>query len=509
MEEFKKKYPYADFSNFYVDTDDYGHIRVFTNVSDLGMVSVEGLLLLKDEYTKRLYINKPANHVESKPSWPNIWRLGGTVKDLQNMIKGGNYDDDWYYPKHQNLGFPINNFRVYVNDKDYFMSMLPPISASWSRGKTIDEKQNTYINEVAFDYKKESYFAMLCGAYISSYLCGISLMNVNYLDSPKVIESLIEKQNTGINQVGFGYKEEPYFAMIAGAYVCSYLSGISLMNLNYESNPKIVESLVRYHFYYQIRKFMKHPELLDKYSFTAVREHIPYRVKEVESEGTDRNGNEFFLDVKIEYSSNDYLSFISPKSNGLTKIGEELLQESIESFVYSILGSQARCRWSIIKGARGLQTQDIFRQIVNDTIVQNDINTSISNMRKAIADTNVTLNLAITPDVILMPSNLIILDKSMPGYNNFLTVANSRVSFGVNSKVNYMGVKKDPPKNVHQPDKPVEHLDDLDKVDKPKKPTDPASKAVVKSISDNHNTEILALLGVSSLSTFLVVKYML
>ena len=36
MEEFKKKYPYADYQQFYVDTDDYGHIRVFTNVSDIG-----------------------------------------------------------------------------------------------------------------------------------------------------------------------------------------------------------------------------------------------------------------------------------------------------------------------------------------------------------------------------------------------------------------------------------------------------------------------------------------
>ena len=89
------------------------------------------------------------------------------------------------------------------------------------------------------------------------------------------------------------------------------------------------------------------------------------------------------------------------------------------------------------KGAKSSQTQDVFRTIVNDTIVQNDTTILISNMRKSIQATNVTLNVAVVPNVILMPSNFIILSDKIEGYNNILTTATNEMEFGVNKDVNY------------------------------------------------------------------------
>ena len=91
-----------------------------------------------------------------------------------------------------------------------------------------------------------------------------------------------------------------------------------------------------------------------------------------------------------------------------------------------------------------------FRKIVKDTIVQNDTTVLISNMRASIQATNVVLNLAIVPNVILMPSNFVILDKKIEGYNNVLTTATEEMSFGVNKDVNY---SKPKPKN-----KPDDHI---------------------------------------------------
>ena len=56
------------------------------------------------------------------------------------------------------------------------------------------------------------------------------------------------------------YMVDDISALICGAYIASYLSGISLLNLENESN--LITSFVRYHLYYQIRKFMRHPELI-------------------------------------------------------------------------------------------------------------------------------------------------------------------------------------------------------------------------------------------------------
>ena len=68
---------------------------------------------------------------------------------------------------------------------------------------------------------------------------------------------------------------------------------------------------------------------------------------------------------------------------------------------------------------------------------------AISDMRTAIKNTNVVLNMAITPGIILIPSNMIIIKEKVAGYNNVLTLATKEMKFGVNENVNY--VKPVPP----------------------------------------------------------------
>ena len=293
----------------------------------------------------------------------------------------------------------LHNFRVYVNDRDYFMSNFPHVYARWSTGKIFNEH--------------------------------------GLID--------LRKQN-------FDYKTEPYFAMICGAYIASYLSGISLLNLH-DDHP-LISTFVRYHFYYQIRKFMQNPELIEQYDISEVRKHIPAVYKSRDSVGTDDDGNRYIYRVAVERSGTDYRSFIAYESSGLTMIGQKLFQESLESFNYSVLGAEARTRWSIVgKGAKSSQTQDVFRKIVKDTIVQNDTTVLISNMRTSIQATNVVLNLAVVPNVILMPSNFVILDKKIEGYNNILTTATEEMTFGINKNVNY----SEPAKSDDLPD---DHIND-------------------------------------------------
>ena len=279
----------------------------------------------------------------------------------------------------------LHNFRVYVNENEYFMSGLPHVYARWSSDKVFNENGLKDIRKTSFDYKTEPYFAMICGAYIASHLSGISLLNL--------------------------------FDNTAG---------------------NLISSFVRYHFYYQIRKFMQHPKLIHQYDVSGVKKYIPYKVVERESKGTDGDDNIFVYMTYVEHSSTDYRSFIAYRSEGLTPIGQKLFQESLESFNYSVLGAEARTRWSIVgRGAKSSQTQDVFRKIVEDTIIQSSSTVLISNMRKSIQVTNVVLNLAVVPNVILMPSNFVILSKKIKGYNNVLTTATEDMTFGVNKNVNY------------------------------------------------------------------------
>ena len=393
-DNFLKKYPKADMEKFafQVDINKDGTLkssRVFFQVDSMSAFDIKSKEFTSNpEYTKYLHSGT------KKEPWPKVWSDGGSKPKFTRLkfpkdpltkcdARWCGIPDDTQFQEPADLKQSLHNFRVYVNDRDYFMSNFPHVYARWSTGRKFSE------------------------------------------------DGLIDlrKQN-------FDYKTEPYFAMICGAYIASYLSGISLLNLH--DDYPLISTFVRYHFYYQIRKFMQNPELIDHYDISEVRKHIPAVYKSEESVGTDGDGNRYIYRVAIERSGTDYRSFIAYESSGLTTIGQKLFQESLESFNYSVLGAEARTRWSIVgKGAKSSQTQDVFRKIVEDTIVQNDTTVLISNMRASIQATNVVLNLAVVPNVILMPSNFVILDKKTAGYNNILTTATEEMSFGINRNVNY------------------------------------------------------------------------
>ena len=232
-------------------------------------------------------------------------------------------------------------------------------------------------------------------------------------------------------------------------------------------------SIARYCVYYHLKRFLEDPSKLGPYltedlrdlvknnlrvrkiwkrKFVRTKENISLWYSQQENKQNIRNyryvsGSVFSGVLGIEYeeidhvlpqnAETDWMSFVKENSDGLTKTGQKLLQMAIESYVYSVLGSQARTRWPIVgQGAKSLQTQDIFHVLVNDSIVQDDPVKNISNMRTAIENTNVLLNLVICPGIILIPSSMIILKKRVEGYNNYLTLATKDMKFGVNEDVN-------------------------------------------------------------------------
>ena len=271
------------------------------------------------------------------------------------------------------------------------------------------------------------------------------------------------------------YEKNSYLTAIIAAYVSTYVCGISTKHLEYnKETPGIITSMVRYHLYYQMSRFLTYPKKLERYFSlipNSVKKHKPTHVGwvdaydqgreeintwllEKQKEGEQRkirkwsyskNSHGYVTGIKYQKvgghfpnSVDDYKMFIATTTNGLTKIGQKLFQQSIESCVYSILGAQTKTRWSIVReGAKSLQTQDVFHKIVKESLVESDVMITISNMRTAIETTNVVLNMAISPGMILVPSNLIIQKKKIPGYNNILELATDKMKFGKNADVNY------------------------------------------------------------------------
>ena len=174
-----------------------------------------------------------------------------------------------------------------------------------------------------------------------------------------------------------------------------------------DDTPGIITSMVRYHLYYQISKFLKDPSKLERYITrlpSVLQEHKPTTDmwtdefdqgrEEINTWLSERPKEEKIRNYRYSKNSrgyvtgiiyqkvtgqspndvNDYKMFIATLTNGLTNIGHKLLHQSVESYVYAVLGAQAKTRWPIVgEGAKSLQTQDVFHTIVNETIAQSDV----------------------------------------------------------------------------------------------------------------------------------------
>ena len=302
--------------------------------------------------------------------------------------------------------------------------------------------------------------------------------------------------------------------------------------------------MARYYVYYHLKRFLKDPERLGSYltedlrklvknnlrvrkiwkrKFLRTREEINYWYSRQENKENIRNyryvkGSVFSGVLGIEYEEvelvipndeeKDWMSFVKENGDGLTKTGQKLLQMAIESYVYFILSSQAQTRWPIVgSGAKSLQTQDIFHGFVKDTITQDDPVKNISNMRTAIENTNVLLNLVICPGIILIPSSMIILKKKVAGYNNYLTLATKDMKFGVNENVNKI---KPVPQTGNENRGPLKQgpSKSVGKIRGTERPSE-LPKSDISINEKNYDANMLPTLGGAIAVGFLIAKYVI
>ncbi len=345
--EFLKKYPDADVSKFRFE------VRL-TNDGDIDKYETYFKLTERDSFdiTSDTFLNnaKWMKYLKSKKDRGfGIWYANGVVPKFQNTRFPNNptrqgwgkhpYIDS-AFQKPVDLGYTLNKFKIYITDTEYFVPNFPAVSEDWQKGKTINEVTGLDIKKRSFDYKNDPYFTMLCATYVASFLCGVS------------IQHLTESENT----------------------------------------PKIITSMARYHLYYQIRRFMKDPSLPRRYSSyfeKPVKKYLPIKHIDVNSVGRDRDRNYEVYKGTVNYSTTDYKSIITHSTTGLTKIGQKLFQQSGESYVYSVLGSQAKTRWAIVgSGAKSMHvglSKDVFHTLVEEMVSQSDVTITLSNMRTAIA----------------------------------------------------------------------------------------------------------------------------
>ena len=153
--------------------------------------------------------------------------------------------------------------------------------------------------------------------------------------------------------------------------------------------------------------------------------------------GKAKDGNLIYY-VETDDAAYGQADWFCPNvAEGLTQAGSARINQSIEAFVYCVLGSQVNVRSSILgEGGRAKEAQSEFLVLVEDAIRQPDLAKSVQRYQLAVDEAKVRLNLAVCPGAWLMPARMVINTQSTVGYNNQLKQAMPGMKLGINDEVN-------------------------------------------------------------------------
>ena len=153
---------------------------------------------------------------------------------------------------------------------------------------------------------------------------------------------------------------------------------------------------------------------------------------------------------KLEQSDYGWMAFMLQEGKGFTRAGIMRLNDSIRTYIYCILGSQAQTRSPIVgSGGSSFDSQKQFIVLLEDSITQEQslsLPEMIKRYEDAITNTHKRLNYAMGANLYMIPSDLVLKMGIVEGYNNNITIATATMKFGVND-VNSVKItsKKLPP----------------------------------------------------------------
>ena len=181
---------------------------------------------------------------------------------------------------------------------------------------------------------------------------------------------------------------------------------------------------MRFHLYFTVRRLlrrMKGGESMSNISSEFGAGEFYRNIEHIHRNMFYRSKGGVIYYLYTDSIQSDYKRYVAIISNGSTQIGFQYLNQSIESYLYCILDSQVKTKQSEVSSREsGFETQEQFRKLFEDSVINYDVSTWIINVNRSISDCNARLNLALNPSLWLMSNNLIILKNPIKVYNNLL-----------------------------------------------------------------------------------------
>ena len=267
------------------------------------------------------------------------------------------------------------------------------------------------------------------------------------------------------------YQNQLNFAVWIATTGC----GISYVNHLHHSNP-LIQSVYRFHFYFQIRKILSEMSV----PIHNEKSHNPFN-NPIDLKAYERICNEFNIPVTADFrqtldrnhglgslylykvgnpydgpfvkgstsfntrSLNPLLyikqhkpdawtTFILDQSEGLTRAGTERLNQSIRTYVWAVLSSQAQTRADILTS---FDAQKQFLANIEDAInAEIDLPSSIDRYQDSLRYARSKVDFCVGNGIYLIPSNMRLQIGTIVNYNNKIVVGDGMMKLGKNDKVN-------------------------------------------------------------------------
>ena len=130
-------------------------------------------------------------------------------------------------------------------------------------------------------------------------------------------------------------------------------------------------------------------------------------------------------------------SFVLDKSNGFTQAGVARINDSIRTYVWSIVGVQSQARSSILGTGKAFDAQKQFLANAEDVINSEvDLPGSMERYQLVLQYARSKVDFVVGLGLYMIPSDMDLYIGTINGYNNLITIATDDLQLGHNDTIN-------------------------------------------------------------------------
>ena len=345
--------------------------------------------------------------VKYEGNFPNELMLN---KKAIYPIPSSKWDDDPHHLKSQ-----LNEVQVYVDRTEWFKFKPRSILDESQEVYTSSKESSRWLAGSNMNYwSQQLNFAV----WLSTAGCGISFDMLTRKDSPEV-SSLIRFHiiftiRRILNALSVPLPGDRTFHALTNHYnMNSYLKLCKEFAVHKNSDFRFIKGANHGlgDVFINLRNGLQKAKDYNTHAFPP---QWPGGFFKFGDEGCEAKYGNCITYIKEHETGRQYDWFVPQKGIGLTKSGLSRLNQSIEAFVYCVLGAQVNTRSSIIGDTGSAQeTQRVFLQLFESAIIEMDIPKSIQRYQLAIQEAKVKLDTAVAVGCWLFPSRLVVNNNSV------------------------------------------------------------------------------------------------